>query len=82
MDGLSLVMAAQARAVSAKGRGSRGWPRNKGPSVAGRAEAGGGRGRGQEGQIPQGLVNVGRSLDFHASLMGSPGWLETGSTKT
>lgn len=42
MDGLSVAMAAEARAVSSKGRGSPGWPPNKGTSVAGRAEAGGG----------------------------------------
>lgn len=40
MDGLSVAMAAEARAVSSKGRGSPGWPPNKGTSVAGRAEAG------------------------------------------
>lgn len=40
MDGLSMAMAAEARAVSSKGRGSPGWPPNKGTSVAGRAEAG------------------------------------------
>lgn len=37
-----MAMAAQVRAVSAKGRGSQGWPQNKGTSVASRAEAGGG----------------------------------------
>ena len=38
--GLSVATAAEARAVSSKGRGSPGWPPNKGTSVAGRAEAG------------------------------------------